>query len=140
MTDINYNNNSKELEVSIRIFTDDFENTLRKNHSNVNIDIAHPASQTEMNAFVNDYIQKNLLFQVNGKPAVMSFAGYEQEQESIWTYFEIRNVTAVQNVSVTNTLLHDYNTNQVNMIHIKANTKEETIKLDFPDSKANFSF
>lgn len=140
MTDINYNNNSKELEVSIRIFTDDFENTLRKHHSDVNIDIAHPANQTQMNAFVNDYIQKNISFEVNGKAAVMSFAGYEQEQESIWAYFEVRNVSSVQNVSIINTLLHDYNTNQVNLIHMKANGKETNEKLNYPDSKVNFSF
>ncbi|HXL58320.1 MAG TPA: DUF6702 family protein, partial [Chitinophagaceae bacterium] len=33
MTDINYNSKEKELEISVRIFTDDFENTLRKYHS-----------------------------------------------------------------------------------------------------------
>lgn len=140
MTDVNFNNNSQELEVSIRIFTDDFENTLRKHHSDVNIDIAHPANKTQMNAFVNDYIQKNVSFVVNGKPAVMSFAGYEQEQESIWTYFEVRNVSSVQKIAVVNTLLHDYNTNQINLIHVKANGKEANGKLNFPDSKADFSF
>ena len=30
MTDINYNDNNKSLEISVRIFTDDLENTLRK--------------------------------------------------------------------------------------------------------------
>lgn len=140
MTDVNFNNDSHELEISIRMFTDDFEKTLRSRHKDVNIDIAHPVNQTQMNSFVNEYIQKNLSFSVNGQPAMMGFAGYEQEQESTWTYFLIRNVSAVKQLSVVNTLLNEYNQNQVNLIHIKVNGKEQNNKLDYPDSKAEFDF
>src|SRR6266487_3798575 len=104
MTDINYNTKEKELEISVRIFTDDLENTLRKYH-NTKIDILHPADQQQMNGFVNDYIQKHLQLQVNGQPVQMSFLGYEQQSESIWTYFEVKNVAGVQKVSIDNSLL-----------------------------------
>ncbi len=140
MTDVNYNDKSDELEISVRIFTDDFENTLRKQHSNVVIDIEHPAKQTEMNAFVNDYIQKHLSFMVNGKPVVMGFAGYEKENESIWTYFTVKDISLLQKLSVSNTLLHDYNEGQINIIHVKANGSEKETKLDYPEKDARFSF
>lgn len=140
MTDVNYNNKSHELEISIRIFTDDFENVLRKQHSNTNIDIVHPSNPTQMNAFVNDYIQHHLSFQINGKPSVISFVGYEQQEESIWSYFEVKDVSSLQTITVLNTLLHDYNDGQINMIHIKANGKEQETKLDYPESKAEFVF
>ncbi len=140
MTDVNYNEKSHELEISVRIFTDDFENTLRKQHSSINIDIAHPANQTQMNGFVNDYIQHHLSFQINGKGGILSFTGYEQEQESIWSYFEIKNVSSVQKITVMNTLLHDYNEGQINIMHIKASGKEQETKLDYPESKAEFNF
>ena len=140
MTDVNYNDKNHELEVSVRIFTDDFENALCKQHSGVNIDIAHPANQTQMNSFVNDYIQKHLSFTVNGKPAALSFAGYEKENESIWTYLEIREVSSLQKITISNTLLHDYNEGQINIIHVKANGTEKETKLDYPESKAEFGF
>ena len=140
MTDVNYNDKSHELEVSVRIFTDDFENTLRKQHSGVNIDIEHPANQLQMNGFVNDYIQKHLSFTVNGKPVALSFTGYEKENESIWTYFEVKDVSAVQKISISNSLLQDYNEGQINIIHIKANGTEKETKLDYPESKAEFGF
>ena len=53
---------------------------------------------------------------------------------------EVKNVTALQKLSITNTLLHDYNENQVNLIHIKANGKEQDTKLDYPNSDARFTF
>src|SRR5205085_8073126 len=123
MTDINYNRKEKELEISVRIFTDDLENTLRKYHSG-NIDILHPADIKQMNGFVNDYIEKHLQLQVNGSPVQISFLGYEEQSESIWSYFEVKDINNVEKLSITNSLLHDYNTNQVNMIHVKANEKE----------------
>ena len=46
----------------------------------------------------------------------------------------------VQKITIMNTLLHDYNENQINLIHIKANGKEEDTKLNYPESKAEFVF
>ena len=140
MTDVNYNDKSHELEVSVRIFTDDFENALRKQHKDVNIDIEHPSNQTQMNSFVNEYMQKHLSFTVNGKPVAITFTGYEKENESIWTYLEIKDVSSLQKISISNTLLHDYNDGQINLIHIKAYGTEKETKLNYPDSKAEFSF
>lgn len=140
MTEFEYDAKDKALDVSVRIFTDDFENTLRKLHPGVKVDILHPADQAQMNQFVADYIAKHLQLQVNGKPAAISFVGYEQQSESIWSYFEVKGLTGVQKVDVMNNLLHDYNTNQINMMHIKVGEKEQSYKLDYPDNKTTFSF
>ena len=140
MTDINYNKQDKALEISVRIFTDDFENALRKQHTNVNIDILHPANQEQMNGFVKDYIQQNLHIAIDNEPATISFAGYEQQQESIWAYFEIKNIAQVQKLAINNALLYDYSKEQSNMIHVKVNDKEQTTKLNYPDKMASFTF
>jgi len=140
MTEFSYNGKEKELEISVRIFMDDLENTIRKTHPGVKIDILHPADQAQMNQFVSDYIQKHLQLQLNGKPVTISFVGYEQQSESIWSYFEIKDVAGVKKLDVTNNLLHDYNTNQINMMHIKVGDNEQSYKLDYPDSKTTFTF
>jgi hypothetical protein len=139
MTDINYNGKGKELEISVRVFTDDFENTLRKYHTS-KIDILNPANQEEMNGFVNDYIQKHLQLKVNGQTVQLNFVGYEQQSESIWTYFEVKNINNVQKIDIVNSLLHDYNSNEINMLHVRANNKEFSYKLDYPDTNTSFSF
>ncbi len=140
MTDINYNEKDKDLEISVRIFTNDLENTIRKYHSDVKVDILHPVNQQQMNEFVNDYIQKNFQLQLNGKPVQLSFVGYEEQSESIWTYFEVKNVNAVQKVSIVNALLYDYNTSQINMMHVKVKDKEKSDKVGYPETSALFVF
>jgi hypothetical protein len=140
MTEMDYNAKDKELEVSVRIFTDDFENAIRKYHPDVKVDILHPANQQQMNQFVNDYIQKHLLVKINGTPVQIAFVGYEQQSESIWSYFEIKNITGVKKLDITNNILHDYNTNQINMMHVKVGDNEQNYKLDYPSKDVSFSF
>ena len=139
MTDINFNSKDQQLEVSVRIFTDDFENTLRKNFSG-KIDILHPDDQKMMDEYVSSYIQKHLQLVVNERKIPMAFVGYEQQGESIWTYFEVKNVVAVKKIGLINSLLHDYTDKQVNMMHVAAGENEKSYKLDFPDTNAVFNF
>ena len=140
MTDMNYNAKDKELEVSVRIFTDDLENSIRKYHPGIKVDVIHPANQQQMNQFVNEYIQKHLQLKINGGPVQMAFAGYEQQSESIWSYFEVKNVASIKKLDITNNILHDYNTNQINMLHVMVGSNEQNYKLDYPDKSTTFGF
>ena len=140
MTEMDYNAKDKELEISVRIFTDDLENTIRKLHPGIKIDILHPNDQAQMNQFVFDYMQKHLQLTINGKPMPMSFVGYEQQSESVWTYLEIKNISALQKINVVNSLLYDYNENEINMMHVNVNGNEQSYKVDYPDTNAEFDF
>ncbi len=139
MTEINHNAKEKELEISVRIFTDDFETVLHNNYKE-KVDLTHPSNQAEMNKLVSDYIQKHLQLQADGKTVVLSFLGFEQQSESTWAYFEVKNISSIKKLSLSNSLLHDYRKEQINMLHVKANGKEESYKLDYPETKAAFSF
>jgi len=132
MTDINYNNKSQSLEVSVRIFTDDFEKTLRKN-CNCKVDLLSASDKKAMEPVINNYIQKHLQLKIDGKMCSLEFVGYSQEEESTWNYFQVKNVTQLKRIDISNTLLHDYKEEQINMLHISANGKDQTEKLDYPN-------
>lgn len=137
MTDIQYNAGNQSIEISVRIFTDDLEGTLRKNYPG-KVDLIHPADKNKMNQELSDYIGKHLQLQADGKAVTFSFVGYEQQEESTWCYFEVKNISSLRQLKVRNSLLHDYNTNQINMLHFKANGKETSTKLDYPNTDALF--
>jgi len=139
VTDLHYNDKEKMVEVSIRIFTDDLEKTL-KNNFNKNIDLTHPTNKTEVNNYINQYILNKLNIKINNSNAKMKYVGYEIQQESAWCYFEIDNVSSIQSVAITSTLLYDYQPNQINIFHITYNGKEKSYKLDNPNSFVSFTF
>jgi hypothetical protein len=87
-----------------------------------------------MEQHVSLYILNHLQIKVNGQIQSLELSGYQQEAESTWNYFEIKNVGQVKKIEINNTILHDYKEEQINMLHIKANGKDFTDKLDFPSS------
>ncbi len=131
MTELMYKPNSRTLQVSVRIFTDDFEKTLRKN-CNCKVDLSLSDNKPAMNTLVQQYILQHLSIQVNGKTATLLYKGYQKEEESTWTYFEATSISTPKKIIITNSILHDYKTEQINMLHINANGKEQTEKLDYP--------
>ena len=134
MTDIRHNTKTKKVEVIVRIFTDDFEKTLRKNCT-CKVDLSTKGDKAMMGKLINNYIVQHLYLKIDEQDKTMSFKGYQQEEESIWCYFEVDQESKCNKLEVTNTLLHDYKEEQVNMIQIHANGKDQTEKLDYPDSK-----
>lgn len=139
MTEVNYNESAKTLEVSVRIFADDFEKALSAG-CHCKIDLLHPANKPTTDKIVSEYIIKHLLVSVDGKPALLQFQGYQQEDGSMWSYFEVKNVTSVKKIDINNNLLYEYNTSQINMVHVKAYGKDQTDKLEYPDRMLGWGF
>src|SRR6476620_8085566 len=70
VTEIENNAKEQTLEVSCRIFTDDFEKTLRAAYRQP-VDLLKASENGAMGKLVNDYLQRHLFIAVNGKPARM---------------------------------------------------------------------
>lgn len=133
MIEINHNAKEKTAEISVRIFTEDLENTLKK-YGNTKIDILNPANKALADKLLNDYLQHKLQIKLNEKAVTLHYLGYEKQMESIWTYLEIKDVVNISKVAVSCSLLYDYQDKQSNIFHIKANGKEKSYKLDYPET------
>ena len=139
VTEIEHNAKDKTLEISCKIFTDDFEKTLRKVY-NTHVDLFLAKDKPAMNKLVNDYVQKHLKIAVNGKPAALKFIGYEQIEEGIYSYYQADNITAVKNISVTDNILYEYNAQQMSLLHITVNGNRKSMKLNNPEDKVAMEF
>lgn len=140
VTEINHNAADKTLEVSIKIFTDDFERVLRKNFPSRTIDLINPKDRNAMNATVTDYIRSRLSVKTDGRPAVFNCIGFEQDDEATFAYFEVQDITSVRKLELVNTILHDLFTDQTNINHIIVGGKRKSSKLDQPSSVSSFDF
>lgn len=139
MTDVKYNAGDKDLEISVRIFTDDLENVLRK-YTSTKVDILHPGDQEQMNQEVFNYLKGKLRIQVNGTPVQFRFIGYEEKSESIWTYLEVDNVPLPNKIKIVNTILQDLTPDQINLMQVKVMDKTQNTKLSYPDAVWEFNF
>jgi hypothetical protein len=139
VTEINQNAQDKTLEISCKLFADDFEETLKKNYKTV-LDLTSEKDKAALDKFIPDYVNKHLSLVVDGKPVKLSYVGFEKEKESAYCYFQVENVLLVKKMEVSNSILHDYSDGQINIVHVVVNGKRQSTKLDYPAKQASFSF
>lgn len=139
VTEIDHNAKEKTLEISCKIFTDDFEKTLRQVYK-TQVDLLKPKDKEAMNKLVSDYVTKHLLVSVNGKAVSLQFIGYEQEEEGIESYYQVNNIPSVTKIDVVDNILYDYKKEQIGIIHAVVDGNRKSTRLNNPSDKASFEF
>ncbi len=138
MTEIEHDKANNTLEISVRIFTDDLEKTIRQTYKG-KVDLLNKNDKANSEKLVQQYINKHLIIKADGKVLNLKFDGFESEEGSIWSYLECNNISFVNTLEITNTILYDYKQEQVNFIHVKAGSFDETSKLNYPDDYIKFT-
>jgi hypothetical protein len=139
VVEINHNETDKTLEISCKIFTDDFEKVLAQNYK-VKIDLTNPPDRKVMDSVVKKYILSHFSVSVDGKPGALSYLGFEKENEAVYSYVQVDNVPSVKNVEFTDKLMQDMFTDQVNIVHVIVKGERKSTKLDYPATVAKVEF
>ena len=139
VTDIAHNDKDKILEVSCKIFTDDFEKTLEA-QSHSKLDLSNPADKAAADKLISDYIPKHLQLGVDGKPVLLQYVGFEKETDATWCYFQVSNVVNIKRLNVINTLLYEIYPTEISIMHVSAGGIKKSGKLSSPEKNAQFDF
>jgi hypothetical protein len=139
VTEINHNAKDKILEVSCKLFLDDTEKTLKK-QLNASVELTNPKDPKKAQQLVNEYVKKHLQLKVDGKPVALEFVGYEVEGASIWTYFQVNNISTVHKIDITNTILYEMYDMQISIMHAQVGDNKKSTRITNPESNASFEF
>jgi len=138
-TELNYNQQEKTIEVSCRIFTDDFESILAKNYKQ-KIDLTNPAIKNKMDEVIKKYIISHLQIKANGKQINMQYVGFEIDHEATNIYLEVEKVNSFKSAEVTNIILYDLFDDQMSIVHIVKGKTRKSTKILYPDKKFTANF
>jgi hypothetical protein len=139
VTEVEYNNAEKSLEISCKVFTNDFEKALSQ-HYKTPIDLLSGKNKAAMDVIVSDYIRKSLNIEADGKKATLTFLGYEQIDEGIYCYFQAQNISKPKKIIITDKVLYDYKKEQVSVLHVTIGGERKSTKINNPVDKAEFEF
>lgn len=139
VTEIRYNAPRQALEVSCRIFTDDFENALKK-YNHTTLDIIKPKDRPAVDSMISRYIRQHLFIKADGKALTLRYLGYRIEEDAAWCFLEVAAVPALQQLDLQNDILYAEHETQSHMIHAIAGDKRQSTKLDNPEKEASFRF
>ena len=130
VTNINYSEKDKALQITLRIFTDDFESVLKERYG-----IATYLATTDETAIADEYIGKYLrvkfILKINGESVKYAFIGKEYKDDIMICYLEIPNVylTKTKTIEIQNEILTDMYDEQQNIVHFKLNGKKKSFIL-----------
>jgi hypothetical protein len=140
VTEMNHNAADKNLEISCKIFTDDFEKTLA-NLYHTKVDLTTPANKAEADKMVKEYIKNHLQLKLDNKAVSLEFVGFEKENDAVWSYFEVKNIAAApKKIAVVNTILYESYDKQMNLMHVTVGGNRKSTRLNYPDKEASFVF
>lgn len=139
VTDLKYNANQKSIQGSVKLFTNDFETTLKKMYKQP-IDLINTKDTAAIKKIIADYISKHLLLKLNGNPKNFTIIGFEREEEAVFTYIEYKNCESVKTIEIEISLLYENFKEQMNIVHFELNGTKKSIKVNNPDKKIEFKF
>jgi len=123
---IEYNAQARALQISMHIFIDDLELALESQGAerlHICTRMEHPKAEM----YMQRYLEQNFKLTVNQKAIKYDFLGKEisEDMAAVWCYLEITDITAVQTIKVTNSLLMEVYEDQKNLVQIKVPGKKQ---------------
>lgn len=129
VVNIEFDKSEQVLEISQRLFINDFESILSVTDS-TKVDIILDFEKEKTKDSIKDYVLSHTQITVNGKIAELNYLGAKLDGDVIVVFIESPNVKKIKSLSIENTLFMEVFTDQVNLIHLQVNGKNRSIKLD----------
>jgi hypothetical protein len=126
---VEYNEKEKSLQISVHLFIDDLEESLKK-EGHTKLFICTERESTQAEKHIESYLRKNLSFSINGKSSSYTFVGKEgsSDMSAVWIYLEIPVTGKIKTINIKNSLLIGEFDDQKNLVHvIGPNKKEGTV-------------
>ncbi|MEZ4885162.1 MAG: DUF6702 family protein [Chitinophagales bacterium] len=127
---IQHNADATTLEVTLKVFTDDFEQALFEEFSE-KLQLGTLQENPKADELIVYYLQKYLQIIVNNDlKDSFTYIGKEVEINEMWCYLEIEGVENIETIEVNNMLLTNTFPKQSNIVNIRANARLESLMLN----------
>ncbi len=137
--DLKYNMASKKLEGTVKMFSNDLEEALKRLEQKP-VDLINSKNKTETLALLNTYLKDRLNFREKDQAIPYTLLGYEIEEESIWIYLETQVCPQPKSLNIENGILYDFLKEQMNIVNLEIAGVKKSWKLNFPEKRVLFEF
>ncbi|MEC3905486.1 DUF6702 family protein [Tamlana sp. 2201CG12-4] len=139
VTQVDYIKEKKSVQITSRIFIDDFERLLRERYDE-SITLAGDDEPANVDTYIERYLQQKLKIKINGKDAKLVFIGKVYDADIMKCYLEIENVDNIKSFEISNKVLFDVFEDQQNIIKTKINSKQKSVILFLQKDTALLKF
>ena len=133
VTQIDHKASEKSLQITIKVFSDDFEKSLLT-HSRLS---KLPENQEEL---ILGYFKNALIIKVNGKAMNYRWVGYETETDAHFVFLEIERVAKVKSLGISNEILYNLYNDQANIVHFQSEELRKSELFQVGDGEKTMEF
>ncbi|TAF34670.1 MAG: hypothetical protein EAZ57_02835 [Cytophagales bacterium] len=138
-TEIVYNPDFNNLEITHKVFLDDLEKMLTKNFKGI-YNVGQPKEHPDTDANIKQYFAQKFDLKVNTASARCDYMGKEVQNDAVYLYFEVENVLKVNQIFLKNTIFFDLFSDQSNLNHLKVGNSKRTVKCVAQKSEYDINF
>jgi hypothetical protein len=123
--DARYNPAKQQLEVALKVFTDDFEKALSVGQPTpISLDQTPKPLVQQLTIAL---LRKSLVFGARpGEALPLQLLGLQRERDAHWLYFTLKAPRALTGFTLRNTLLLDQFPDQMNIVNLEAGGKRQS--------------
>src|SRR6267142_2020075 len=129
VSEINYSEKDKALQITSRIFIDDLELSIRKQRKEPEMDLLAPQNGLTTDLLVSEYLKGHFKIKLDGNPQKMKLLGHEVEDVAIVCYIEAENVKKVKTMEVFNDMITETFEDQSNLVHVTVRGPVKSVRL-----------
>ena len=139
VTEITLDEKEKELEIMLRIFTDDLELAVRHAKNDTELNLLNP-SNTTTDKLAWEYLQPRFRLMVDGKIQAVKYLGHETDEDVLIFYIQLQPVKKFKTIDITNSVITEFYEDQANLVNmtVKDETKSLRLMRNNPSGKLSF--
>ena len=139
VTEIDYVQEKKSVQITSKIFVDDFEKLLRERYDE-SITLGGKKEPKTTDLYIERYLKDKIKIKINGKEVNFDFIGKEYDIDILTCYLEIVDVKSITSFEISNTVLFDLLEDQQNIIKIQINSQKKSYILSPQNDNALLKF
>lgn len=139
LTEVEYVQEQKSIQIISRIFIDDFEKMLRQRYDK-DVTLAIKNEKSTVNFYIEKYLKEKFKIKVNNQDVEFKYLGKEYEDDIMINYLEIENIDKISSIQVTSQVLFDVFSDQQNIVRFKVNSKNKSFLLTKENDKGMLKF
>lgn len=123
---INYVPQKKMVQITTRIFIDDFNDALKNQYHKTTFLGTNKETQDDIN-LMKKYVSEKFKLTVNGKFETMNYLSNEKEDNILICYFKINDISKLKSLKIENTILTEVHSEQQNIIQFNNNGTKSSL-------------
>ena len=130
VSNVAYSEKDKALQITSRVFIDDFEKVLEERYG-LDAQLATPSESKFADEYIEKYFRAKFIFLIDDEVRPYQFLGKKYDNDVIICYLEILDVDLgkIKSIAVQNELLTDLFDEQQNVVHFKIKDKKKSFVL-----------